>query len=142
MEQPSNGGNFNTFTIGFVIGAILGVLYAPQKGEETRNTLKKLLEDAKDMGEIAKHKGGQVAQNVQPVVAEIKQQITPIVEEIKPMVEPVVEEVKDEAKEAMEEIVEPAMEKAKEDLTQTIEEARQDLRERIAKRRPRYFKGV
>ena len=43
MEQHSNDGSFNTFTIGFVIGAVLGVLYAPQKGEDTRETLKKLL---------------------------------------------------------------------------------------------------
>ena len=57
MEQNNNGG-FNQFAVGLVVGAILGVLYAPKEGKESRQALKELLKVWEEKaGEISCNSG-------------------------------------------------------------------------------------
>lgn len=39
---------FNGLTFGGIVGAVIGMLFAPQKGEETRKKLKDSLDKGKD----------------------------------------------------------------------------------------------
>jgi gas vesicle protein len=43
-----NGNNFLWFVLGLGIGAVVGVLYAPQSGRETRETLRQSAEDGRE----------------------------------------------------------------------------------------------
>ena len=88
------------FLLGAVVGAAVGLLYAPKTGKETRAHLKQLGEDfvdsAEEFGEEVKVKG-------KKVFAEGKAKISDIVEKGKnslkskksSVVEPVVEEEED-----------------------------------------------
>jgi gas vesicle protein len=48
METKHSGSSFSSFILGGLIGAFLGVLYAPATGKETREKLRILLEQADD----------------------------------------------------------------------------------------------
>ena len=44
----SNGSNVSIFLVGLGIGALAGILFAPQSGEESRKYLTRRAEDGKD----------------------------------------------------------------------------------------------
>jgi gas vesicle protein len=48
MEDRHSGSSLASFILGGVIGAFLGVIFAPAAGKETREKLKILLEQADD----------------------------------------------------------------------------------------------
>lgn len=48
MERRDSG--FLAFLLGLATGAIIGILYAPRSGEETRKILKKAIEDYAEEG--------------------------------------------------------------------------------------------
>ena len=52
MSRDSNAGFFTGLIVGALIGAAVGLLYAPQSGEETRRVVKEKVNDAK--GVVAK----------------------------------------------------------------------------------------
>ena len=60
MSDRNSGETLMTFILGGLIGACIGILYAPQHGKETRKKLKVLLEDlgekAEDLIEEGKEK--------------------------------------------------------------------------------------
>lgn len=96
MNQQNN--SFNSFVLGFIIGGILGVLYTPTKGEETRKVLKKLLEEwskkgvglSREVGELiaeVKEEAEPTLSKAEEVVEETKETITPIIEKITPIQE-------------------------------------------------------
>ena len=99
MNQRNN--DFNSFVLGLIVGGILGTLYAPQKGEETRKVIKKLIEQWSEKGEDLSEEVKEVfdgwkekaepmvEEKITPVVEAIKEgaigHIAPIVEKIEPM---------------------------------------------------------
>jgi gas vesicle protein len=69
-ETQDNGGNnggsgFGWFLVGLGIGAALGVLYAPQAGTDTRETL---AESARERAEFLKQKSREAAAQVNTYV--------------------------------------------------------------------------
>jgi gas vesicle protein len=48
MENKSSGASILSFILGGLIGASLGILFAPAAGKETREKLRVLLEQADD----------------------------------------------------------------------------------------------
>ncbi len=52
MAEDRTGSFFGGLIVGAVIGFALGILFAPQSGEETREMLKK---ETKEIGEKGKH---------------------------------------------------------------------------------------
>jgi len=46
--MSNNRGSFLAFILGGLLGTVLGVLYAPRSGKETRNSIKKLGEEIAD----------------------------------------------------------------------------------------------
>lgn len=78
MNQQNN--QFNSFALGLIIGGILGILYAPAKGEETRKVLKKLLEEWAKKGEGLSGELGELINEVkeEEKITQIIGKITPI----------------------------------------------------------------
>jgi gas vesicle protein len=48
MSDRDNGNNFMWFLAGLGFGALLGVLYAPRSGKETREALKNTAEEGRE----------------------------------------------------------------------------------------------
>ena len=63
------------FILGGLIGAALGVLYAPKSGKETRRDIKKFSEDVtdkvKDLGEDLTEKGRKVYEDGKDKISEV-----------------------------------------------------------------------
>jgi gas vesicle protein len=48
MSDSDNSGKFSYFLVGVGIGALLGILFAPKAGEETREILSRRADEGKD----------------------------------------------------------------------------------------------
>ncbi|MDR1942940.1 MAG: YtxH domain-containing protein [Endomicrobium sp.] len=63
------------FILGGLVGAALGVLYAPKSGKETRRDIKKFSEDVadkvKDLGEDLTEKGRKVYEDGKDKISEV-----------------------------------------------------------------------
>lgn len=93
MSEQSSGSKIWPFLLGFLAGAVIGVLLAPEKGEVYRKRLKKKALDFKD--------------KYDSVLEEVKEKTEPVVEKTIQVVGPVfkkIEEVGELAKEEMEEV--------------------------------------
>ena len=77
-QDSSNGGSgFGWFLVGLGIGAAIGVLYAPQAGTDTRETL---AEGARERAEYLKQKSREAAAHVNTYVDAGKDQFGEYVE--------------------------------------------------------------
>lgn len=81
-EQQSSG--FSWFLAGLGIGALIGVLYAPKAGRETRE---ELLSSAREGSEYLKQRGREAADQVNDLVDRSKTQVTEYVDRSKEVVE-------------------------------------------------------
>ena len=72
-------GNAGSFLIGFVVGAVVGLLLAPKPGAETRA-------DLADYGEVVRERAEEVA-------ARVRERMGPSVESIREAVAPVIEQM-------------------------------------------------
>lgn len=78
----------NNFIWGVAIGALLGFLFAPRKGEETRKKLSEDLKHLKDSAEEAVEAGTHKYQ-------ELKKETGPVVDKVKSKAKPYVSALKD-----------------------------------------------
>ena len=66
MSDRNSGDNFMAFLLGGIVGACLGILYAPQAGKEIRKRLQVLLEEwgekAEDILDEGKDKVEEIVQ--------------------------------------------------------------------------------
>ncbi|OGC54580.1 hypothetical protein A2797_01680 [candidate division WWE3 bacterium RIFCSPHIGHO2_01_FULL_48_15] len=137
MNQRNS--EFNTFVLGLIVGGILGTLYAPQKGEETRKMLKKLIEEWSEKGEDISEEVKQVfeewKEKAEPVVEEIEEKIAPVAQKIKErtieQITPIIEEVKEKAA--------PIIEEKKEETTPEAEENKPILETTLPELEPKSF---
>jgi gas vesicle protein len=141
--SDGRGSNINAFLLGTIVGGVLGVLFAPDKGEETRKKIKenykdwarKALEMAEDLGEGVEPYVEKAAEVVEPVVANVKR----VVDQPKPLAEEI-------GREGEESVAAPSVEgnlpTAKEELERVSDQARVELKKRDQKSRPRFFKGI
>ena len=83
-KQGGSGSGFGWFLVGLGIGAAIGVLYAPQAGTETRESL---AESARERAEYLKQKSREAAAQVNTYVDAGKEQFGDYVERGKQAVE-------------------------------------------------------
>lgn len=100
-HRHHGGGFMKGAIIGTAIGAILGFLYAPRSGKETREQLKKEADKMRDKIEPAIK---DVKEKVIPMVEDAVEKARPYVEEAKIKAKPFVEDVKSKINEAIEDI--------------------------------------
>ena len=141
----NKGGSFSKgFFWGAVIGGILGVLFAPEKGEDTRKKIKETAKDYEGKGketlkkaeqelEKAKIKYEEAAKKVGPVIEKAKEKI----EEVKVKSEPYVEFAKEKASEVKEFIQEN-----KDPVEDTLEDLANEILDEGKLIKKRYFKGT
>ena len=84
--EKKNKGFFWGMLAGLATGAALGILFAPDKGEETR---KKLKAKSKELKEEAQEALEELGDTVEPWVEEMQEKIEPVLEEIDEATEPV-----------------------------------------------------
>ena len=72
-------GSLGAFVLGFVAGAVVGVLLAPKPGSETRA-------DLADYGEVVRERAEEVA-------ARVRERVGPSVESLRETVGPVIEQM-------------------------------------------------
>ena len=74
MSRERNSGIVLGILAGAAIGSLLGVLFAPEKGVETRRKLRRKAEDLRDEAlERYEKISGKVKQGAEKVVADVKE---------------------------------------------------------------------
>ena len=86
-----------SFLLGTATGFILGVLFAPAKGEETR---KKIIEQASKTGEKAKESYEKIAKEAEKGIHLVREKTTEGIEAVKEFVEKKKEELSKKPQEA------------------------------------------
>jgi len=134
-EEPcrcSNKGDafFKGLFWGAVAGAILGVIFAPDKGDETRKKLKKLAEDYEE-------KGHEAAKTAKVEFRKAKTKYEKIMERA----EPIIEEAKDKIAE-IEKRVEKEIAKDKGPVLDALQDLEDTVDDEAHKIRKRFFKGT
>lgn len=114
------------FFWGAVIGGILGILFAPDKGENTRKKLKKTAEEYQDKGKKALEKAKIEMESAREKYEEIKIKTEPIIEK---------------AREKMVDIKEIVEEK-KDPILDTLGDFAENIEDGAKKIKKRYFSGV
>lgn len=139
MSDHYHGSNTNAFLLGLIVGGVLGILFAPDKGEETRKKVRKNYKEwSKQALEMAEELGEEVKPRVEEAVETISRSgIAEDVEQTR-TIQPIVQE----AGEIIEPRLEEAQETVKEGFDEVVQRARAELKRRIQRPRPQQFKGV
>jgi gas vesicle protein len=78
MSEDSQGSGFSWFVAGLGLGALLGVLYAPKPGRETREDV---VNSARDGAEYLKQRSRETADQVSTLVEKGKSQVNDYVDQ-------------------------------------------------------------
>lgn len=119
--MSNRGSGFGTFLLGVAVGAGIGILFAPKKGSETREDLKKLFEELKE--KATNLTADDVKLAIESKIAEIKLELSELDKE------KVLKFAKDKAKQIKtkcEELIKLAKEKG----TPMIEETAKSIKEK------------
>lgn len=111
---------------GVVVGGVLGMLFAPDRGEETRKKLKKLAKEYQEKGENALLIAKDGAKKAKVKYHQYKEKADPYIES---------------AKEKVSEI-EKKIEKEKGPVIDKIQDFAETLEDEAKKIKKKYFKGV
>lgn len=84
MSEEKQSGGFSWFLAGLGIGALIGVLYAPKAGKETRE---ELMSSAREGTEYLKQRGREAADQVGDLVDRGKTQVSEYVDRSKEVME-------------------------------------------------------
>lgn len=115
--------SFGKFLAGLAVGAGLGVLFAPKKGSETREDLKKAIDDM--IKKVKEIKPEEIKANIEKKVEEIKAELEDLDKE---KVLAIAKEKGNKLKDKCEELVAYAKEKG----TPVIEKTAKDLKAKTA----------
>lgn len=127
MSDNHNSGSFlNGAFFGFLVGAVVGVLFAPGPGDETRKKLKEAHDEYSE-------KGKKLIASTKETMEEVRLAAEPLVREIEEKVIPVLERVQ----EAEESVKEEVLEKIDQIALETDES-----RKAVANLKKRFFKNV
>lgn len=140
--SDNNGSGINAFFLGMIVGGVLGVLLAPEKGEETRKKVKenwrewskRALEMAEELREEGAPRIEGAMETLRPMVNEAASVVEPIAEGARERIEPYAEQVHDTAERSI-----PVI---KRELDEVANRARDELEKRSRHLRPRFFSGV
>lgn len=72
MSKEDSGNSLLAFLLGIVAGAIIGILFAPAEGKETRKKIAKYLEELEEKGEEFVEEG---KRKIKEIVEEGKEKI-------------------------------------------------------------------
>lgn len=95
MGERNSGSSFTAFLLGGFIGMVLGILYAPRKGEETREKLKDTINDIKEKSQDTIEKVKDTIEDVKDKAEEIFQAGKEKIQEGKDMIDDAKEAVKE-----------------------------------------------
>lgn len=73
MSRDDSASVFGALILGGIIGATLGILFAPAKGEVTRRAIKK--EATRITKEVEKETKDFVSDNIEPVIDDVKEKV-------------------------------------------------------------------
>lgn len=126
VKRPEKGSFSKGFLWGAVIGGILGVLFAPDNGENTRKKIKKTAKEYEGKGKEALEKAKIEMEKAKEKYEELRMKAEPVVEK---------------AKESIVNIKEVVEEK-KDPLLNNLENFAEDIEDEAKKLKKRYFSGV
>ncbi len=148
QELENHGSNpssfFNGLLWGAAIGSVIGVLFAPDKGEETRKKVKKVAREYEDKGketiekarielEKAKEKYEDLRTRAKPYVEDAKTKY----ENLKIKSEPYIEQAKEKYY-----VIKEEAEKGKGVVVDTLENLSDDIEDETKRMKKKYFRGV
>ena len=146
MSDNSNGQFYKGLLFGAVVGAVAGVLLAPEEGNKSRDKLKKRLKAAKNeygplLNELSK-KVEKVSEDLAPAVTVIRERAEEVKKEVEKKAEPIVKEAEAEVRKVSQK-VEEEVKKVKNVVSIPTPESKLKSASKSPKRRtPRFFKGV
>ena len=123
MSKEKKGSGLGKFALGAVIGAGLGILFAPKKGSETRRDLKRKFEELLD--KVKEVDSDQIKEMIEEKIDEIKEELEDLDKE---KVLKIAKKKGKEIKDKTEDLVALAVEKG----TPILENAANEVREKAA----------